>query len=109
MATRADHASPMTETELQGHIIKMAQAQGWAIHVHTQGASNKPRRPSRVSSNNGFPDLELARDCEVLWLELKDQKGTLDPAQVYWQQCLPSYEVIRPSDLARGRVAELLS
>jgi hypothetical protein len=53
--------------------------------------------------------MTLARDGEVLWLELKTQKGTLDPMQVFWQQALPYYEVIRPSDLARGRVDELLS
>ncbi len=105
----SDHAAPMTETELQGHIIKMAAAQGWAIHVHSQGASNAPRRAVRVASNNGYPDMTLARDGEVLWLELKAQKGTLDPMQVFWQQALPYYEVIRPSDLARGRVDELLA
>lgn len=105
----SDHAAPMTETELQGHIIKMAAAQGWAIHVHSQGASNAPRRAVRVASNNGYPDMTLARDGEVLWLELKAQNGVQDPAQFFWQFALPQYEIIRPSDLARGRVDELLA
>ncbi len=105
----SDHAAPMTETELQGTVIRMALTQGWAVHVHSQGASNAPRRAVRVSTNNGYPDMTLARDGEVLWIELKAQNGVLDPMQLYWQRELPQYEVIRPSDLARGRVDELLS
>lgn len=104
-----DHYTAMTETELQSIVLKMALAQGWAVHLHSQGASNAPRRAVRVSSNNGYPDLTLARDGEVLWLELKAQGGVQDTAQVYWMTVLPQYEVIRPSDLARGRVDELLS
>ena len=101
----------MTETELQGEIIVMALRQGWAVHPSSQGASNSPRRPSRVRTANGYPDLTLARDGQVLWLELKAEDGKLAQDQIMWQQALPygMHEVIRPSDLARGRVDELLA
>ncbi len=98
----SDHALPMSETELKGHVLKMAYEQGWLVYHVTHS-------PQRGRQGIGYPDLTLARDGEVLWLELKTQKGELEPMQVVWQQELPMYEVIRPSDLARGRVAELLA
>lgn len=120
-----DQAHSMTETELQGTICAMAEARGWLVKESSQGSQNKPRRPARRKSNNGYPDLTLARDGEVLWLELKRQDGDLDADQIEWSIALPSnsqlvseamdrrghvhYEVIRPSDLARGRVDELLA
>ncbi len=98
----SDHALPMTETELKGNILKMAYEQGWLVYHVTHS-------PQRGRQGIGYPDLTLARDGEVLWLELKAQNGVLDPMQLYWQRELPQYEVIRPSDLARGRVDELLA
>ncbi len=105
----SDHATPMTEVELKGVVRKMAVAQGWAVYETEQGSSNKPRRPPRGATNSGYPDFTLARDGEVLWIELKQQNGVQDQAQVDWMVALPQYEVIRPSDLARGRVDELLA
>lgn len=107
----------MTEAELKGVVIAMAHERGWMVF-------HLPNRP-QTNSGNGYPDLTLARDGEVLWLELKTQTGTLSIEQVAWSMALPSnsrlvtegmdvrgwihYEVIRPSDLARGRVDELLA
>ncbi len=105
----SDHATPMTESELQGHIIKMAQAQGWYVKPAQQGSQEPSRRKIRNGTAAGFPDLVLARDGELLFLELKAQNGVQDQAQVDWMIALPCYEVIRPSDLARGRVDELLA
>ena len=102
-ATRQAH--PLSESELKRTIVKMAVKQGWAVHETPQ---IKPRRPVKGQSN-GYPDLTLARDEEVLFLEVKDQKGVQDIEQVRWMMALPRYEVIRPSDLARGRVDELLA
>ena len=98
----------MTEAELKGVVIAMAHERGWMVF-------HLPNRP-QTNSGNGYPDLTLARDGEVLWLELKTQTGTLSIEQVAWSMALPSnsgtmghFEVIRPSDLARGRVDELLA
>jgi hypothetical protein len=100
----SDHAAPMTETELKGHVLKMAYERGWMVYHVTHS-------PQRGRQGVGYPDLTLARDGEVLWIELKAQNGALDTPQIRWQFELPSscYEVIRPSDLARGRLEELLS
>lgn len=107
----------MTEAELQGLVIDMAQARGWMVRPSSQGSQtrNSRVRASQVATAGGFPDLVLARDGEVLFLELKKQDGKLSLEQVAWSMALPSnsgpihYEVIRPSDLSRGRVEELLA
>lgn len=105
MPTRTPQAHPMTEAELKGVVRDMAIARGWAVHETPQ---NRPVRPVKGQST-GYPDLTLARDEEVLFLELKTQKGVLSSDQTRWMMALPRYEVIRPSDLSRGRVDELLA
>lgn len=98
----------MTENELKGHVLDIARRHGWIAYHATQAKV-------RSAGDHGYPDLTLARDGEVVWLELKRQDGKLTLEQVTWSMALPSnngqfhYEVIRPSDLARGRVDELLS
>lgn len=105
-----DHARPMTETELQSVVVNMARQKGWRVKTASQGSrSGKPARPPRNDGSNGFPDLVLARDTEVLFLECKAQDGKLSLDQCAWMIALPQYEVIRPSDLSRGRVDELLA
>jgi hypothetical protein len=51
----------------------------------------------------------LARDGVVLFLELKADAGVLSIEQAEWQLHLPNMIVIRPSDLSRGYVDELLA
>src|SRR4249919_2009852 len=99
-------AHSMTEAELKALILPMARAQGWIVYTTPQ---IKPLRPTRRDGSSGYPDLTLARDGEVLWLELKAEDRKLSPQQFDWQLALPRMEVIRPSDLARGRVDELLA
>ncbi len=100
----------MTETELQGTIVKMAEGLGWCVKPHDKAnTGNGNQRAHRNRTANGFPDLVLARDGEVLFLELKTETGRLTTEQAGWQLALPHCETIRPSDLARGRVDELLA
>lgn len=100
--TPTRQAHPLTENELKGVILKMAYAKGWCVY-------HVPQSTMHNGGGKGYPDLTLARDGEVLWLELKQEKGRLSPDQAGWQLALPRMEVIRPSDLARGRVDELLA
>lgn len=101
MPTRTPQAHPMTEAELKHEVITMARAQGWAVF-------HLPNVPL-TNSGVGYPDLTLARDGEVLFMELKTEKGTLSIEQYRWMAALPAFHVIRPSDLSRGRVDELLA
>lgn len=94
--------SAMTEDELQQAIVEAATYLGWLVyHV---------RRSDRaiVQGASGFPDLVLARDGVVWFLELKRRAGVVSPLQERWLTALtPRFgrgaavhaEVVRPHDL----------
>lgn len=92
----------MTENGLKQVVLQVAYANGWAVY-------HVPQAIMRNGGGKGYPDLTLARDKEVLWIELKAQDGTLTPGQCAWRDALPACHVIRPSDWHSGRVHELLS
>jgi len=95
----------LTESELQQRIIDRAEALGWLVY-HTYDS----RR-----SASGFPDLVLAREGRVIFVEVKAEKGRLSKSQAEWLRELgigkPSIQseyvyrshevyVWRPSDIA---------
>jgi hypothetical protein len=99
---QTDLYAPMTENDLKRAVLLMARREGWAVY-------HVPQATMRNGGGAGYPDLTLARDGEVLWIELKAEKGVLEPAQAKWISILPASHVIRPSDWFSGRVAELLA
>lgn len=64
----------MTEAEWQRQVLDLAELYGW-LNYHTYDS----RR-----SVPGFPDLVLLRSPELLFVELKREKGKLKPAQKEW-------------------------
>lgn len=92
----------MTENQLKRAVLAIAYRNGWAVY-------HVPQSTMRNGGGSGYPDLTCARDGEVLWLELKQQKADTTPQQRAWHAALPAAHVIRPSDLESGRVDELLS
>lgn len=91
----------MTENELKAVVLKRAYAQGWLVY-------HVPQSTMHNGGGRGYPDLTLARDGEVLWIELKQESGKLTSDQAAWMLALPAYHVVRPSDVD-GRLVELLS
>ena len=91
-------ASGMTERVLQGHVVSMARALGWLCY-HTYDS----RR-----SAEGFPDLTLARRGEVLFVELKTERGRVTEAQARWLAELPVAYLWRPSALISGEIERML-
>jgi len=92
----------MTENELKKLVLRLAYSQGWAVY-------HVPQTTMRNGGGTGYPDLTLARDREVLWFELKQQKANVSAEQRLWFDALPAYYIIRPSDWESGLVAELLA
>lgn len=92
----------MTENGLKQLVLRMAYANGWAVY-------HVPQATMRNGGGRGYPDLTLARDGEVLWIELKATGGQLTSDQRMWEAALPAFHVIRPYDWHQGRVAELLA
>jgi len=93
----------MTENELKSYVLAEVYRQGWLVEHHVQ--SNR-----RGSQGRGWPDLSLARDGELLFIELKQENAGQSPYQKVAQQAIGRlYHVVRPSDIDSGRVAELLA
>jgi hypothetical protein len=102
---RAHHARTDTEAALQTRIIKAAQAAGWLVY-HTHDS----RR-----SQAGFPDLVLVHPDrkQVLYRELKTEKGRLRPEQQEWLLSLRAAgvdaEVWRPAQWFDGTIPNILT
>ncbi len=83
----------MSEKDFQRQVLDLAKAEGWMAY-HT----NDSRR-----SHPGFPDLVLLRGPQLIFLELKSEKGKLSPTQVSWIRRLDAVKrveaaVARPSN-----------
>ena len=100
------------EKEFQAAIVKLAKELGWRIsHLPRVSAEVEIRK---LYDNTGFPDLVLAKDGKVLFLELKRLQGRalhslVSEDQWDWMQDLPPglAWIVGPADLQL--VAELLS
>ena len=96
--------SEMTESELRVEVVELAHKLGWRVFSLPMV---KTRRP--VKDAIGYPDLTLARDRRVLWIELKQEDGNLSPAQMQWMHELPNVIVVRPSDWESGDLYRALA
>jgi hypothetical protein len=97
-----------TEDELLTAVVQWADLRGWLIH--------HDRRSDRAiqQGDAGFPDLVLARDRRVLFVELKNETGKATTEQMAWILAIagqdpgarreghPEVYLWRPSDLDRA-------
>jgi len=90
----------VTENELKHAILRHARLMGWAVY-------HVPQRTMLNGGGKGYPDLTLARDKEVVWIEVKADGGMQTSEQRFWELALPAYHLIRPRDWPR--VVELLA
>jgi hypothetical protein len=84
----------VTENELKHAVLAIAKRNGWLVY-------HVPMATVRGSQGRGYPDLTLARNGTVLWLELKQEHGRFTADQERWAHALPAgdWRGIRPSDL----------
>jgi hypothetical protein len=95
----------MTEAELRDEVKILAYRLGWIVFELPR---IKARRP--VKNAVGYPDLTLARDGQIMWLELKAEGGVMSEDQWGWWNALqPFCHIIFPEQWYEGRVAELLA
>ena len=94
----------MTEAELKREVVRMAHELGWKVFSLPMIRNVRP-----VKDAVGYPDLTLARDGTVLWIELKTDAGVLSADQIAWMDALhPNMHVIRPNDLGGDRLYGML-
>lgn len=88
----------MTEVELQAQVVALARQLGVLIGV----------TPDSRRAFSGEPDLRLCGKRGVIWAELKNQGGELNPAQTRWKWALlasgQAWRLWYPTDLATGQI-----
>lgn len=85
-----------SESQFRGAVIEMAEWLGWRSYAI--------RRSDKVllsETSRGFPDVTLARDKQLLIVELKKDRDTRDEHQHAWADALPAdvYRLWTPRDL----------
>lgn len=82
----------LSEAEFQDMIITRAKAQGWLVH-------HDRRQDIGIAGDTGYPDLTLAKNGVVLFIEVKTMDGKTTPGQTAWVKALgPQAFIARPSD-----------
>lgn len=99
----AELAANMPEAKLEQLVRAAAKRNGW-LYYHTHDS----RR-----SDPGFPDCVLVRGSDILWRELKKQRGRLSSEQSEWLEKLTAAGqdagVWRPRNWLDGSIIEELS
>jgi hypothetical protein len=86
------------ETELSKVVRTVAEELGWRVfwtRDNYPGASSGSRRIRSVGgTSKGYPDLTLARNNNVLWIELKMSGNDMSVEQMAWSRDLPSVVMV---------------
>lgn len=90
----------MLERDFQANVTTLATTLGWLIH-HDRGDYREC-----IGGDAGFPDLVLAKNGRVIFLELKAKGNKPTEAQQRWLEALPDSYLVYPDDMQW--IAELL-
>ncbi|MFI5561517.1 VRR-NUC domain-containing protein [Amycolatopsis japonica] len=101
LPSNADLQAPpidVSEKAFQAQILRLASAYGWNF-MHVPPAYVRGKWQTYIQGSPGYPDLTLARNGEVLLVELKSEKGRFRPGQEEWVKVAGSHgRIWRPSD-----------
>ena len=99
----------ISERELQSVVIETAQHYGWMVHHDRPAMNARGDWRTAIAGHPGFPDLVLVRTGQVLFVELKTDRGRLSAMQEQWRIAFDGLlEVWRPSDWLDGTVTRTL-
>lgn len=90
-------ALSLSEKQFTEMVVDRARWQGWLVFHPLAARTSKGWRTAGQGTPQGFPDLTLAKDGRVLFVELKSERGRLTEAQKTWLEALGGH-VWRPSD-----------
>ena len=99
-----------TEEQFLKQVIDLAKLTGWRVAHFRPAKTERGWRTAVQADGAGFPDLVLTRQLEIIFAELKSEKGVVSLEQGEWIDALrlsgvPCY-VWRPSDW--DRIVEVL-
>mgnify|MGYP003677610739 FL=1 len=78
----------ISEAQFQKQVIQLAQLLGWRVAHFRAAQTSRGWRTPVAADGAGFPDLVLARRGQLIFAELKTQRGKLSNAQECWQEAL---------------------
>jgi hypothetical protein len=78
-----------SERQFQSAVIDMAKVFGWRVaHFHDSRRQVKPGVFVGDQAAAGFPDLVMVRRGDVVFAELKTEKGKVKAEQRSWLEAL---------------------
>lgn len=103
--TKRKAAKPrIPEKAYQAQVIKIAKMLGWRVHHSRSVQLANGRYATPLQGHAGLPDLILAKDGRVVFIELKGTGGSVQDSQLSWATALTGDEKIE-----RGRVYQCSS
>ena len=97
-------ARSLTEAAFLRQVVDLAHYTGWLVHHCRPAVLPSGKWATHIQGDPGFPDLVLAKEGRVIFVELKREKGRVTDAQQAWRWALGagrygcSAFVWRPSD-----------
>jgi hypothetical protein len=98
----------MTEKDLQNNIIQIARLLGYHVHAERPSINRRGKWSTAIQGVPGYPDLTLAKQGKVLFIECKSEKGQPTDYQTSWALALPNYYLARPSAWLSGEIERIL-
>lgn len=109
----AELALNMSEADFQTMVLDLARVHGWLVHHVRPGRTAGGGWVTAIQGDVGFPDLVLVHKTreQVIFAELKTQKGKMTAGQRTWLDALEGVQAIpwvyvkvwRPADLPEIR------
>jgi len=93
----------MTEAQWQRQVVDLARLGGWRIAHFGAARTEKGWRTPVREDGAGWPDLVLVRPPELVFAELKAEKGKTTPEQEAW---LGDLQVV--AEWSNGGVGEVV-
>jgi len=98
----ATEGKTIREDEFQRLVMVLAERNGW-MTCHVRRAIMSDGRMLTATSSPGFPDLTLCRPPQLVFLELKAERGRTSPEQTRWIRSVQGCDgveayIVKPSD-----------
>ena len=95
-------AGLISERDFQAGVIELARLCGWQVaHFHDSRRQVADNKWVGDADAAGFPDLVLVRPPDLIFAELKTDKGRMTDMQRAWQtnlEAVGDWRLWRPSD-----------
>ena len=79
---------PVSESDFQQTVIQLAKLNGWRVAHFRPAMNRRGVWATQMQGDPGFPDLVLAREGVVIFVELKRERAKLTAEQQAWRWAL---------------------